>query len=195
MHQQKGDIYRIGLGPPVGKHSSLQIYTDFVPNWLNITDWHSQLNIEVSSYGHKYSYSQRSCFLSSWKILTVIWLHSLHNSSSKLNILSAGLIFCARLKCFNCARKSMTNSASLGEMHRTRVSFVRRGVCTQKLFLKMERDSFAVCNTKTKEKKQQQQQNNFLTARPCFIFIVLLSTEDSTAVKIEKGNQNFGRGH
>ena len=37
--------------------------------------------------------------------------------SSKLNILNAGLIFCARFRCFNCARKSMTNSASLG-VHR-----------------------------------------------------------------------------
>ena len=43
------------LGTPGGKHSFLQIYTDFVPNWLKIIDWHSQLNIglEVSSYGHK----------------------------------------------------------------------------------------------------------------------------------------------
>ena len=43
------------LGTLGGKHSFLQIYTDFVPNWLKIIDWHSQLNIglEVSSYGHK----------------------------------------------------------------------------------------------------------------------------------------------
>ena len=32
------------LGTPgAGKHSFLQIYTDFVPNWLNIIDWHSLL--------------------------------------------------------------------------------------------------------------------------------------------------------
>ena len=46
------------LGTLGGKHSFLQIYTDFVPNWLNIIKWHSQLLF--SSYGHKY---QRSCFL------------------------------------------------------------------------------------------------------------------------------------
>ena len=32
-----------------------------------------------------------------------------------------------------------------------------------------------------------------LTARPCFLFTVLLSTEDSSAVKIEKGNQNYAK--
>ena len=90
----------------------------------------------------------------------------------------------------------MTNSASLGEMHRTRVSFVRHGVCTQKLVLKMERGSFAVCNVKTKEKKKKKKKkSNFLTARPCFMLIVLLSTEDRSAVKIEKGIQSYGRGH
>ena len=31
------------LGTPGGKHSFLQIYTDFVPNWLNIIEWHSRL--------------------------------------------------------------------------------------------------------------------------------------------------------
>ena len=33
------------LGIPGGgeKHSFLHIYTDFVPNWLNFIDWHSQL--------------------------------------------------------------------------------------------------------------------------------------------------------
>ena len=46
------------LGTLGGKHSFLQIYTDFVPNWLNIIKWHSQLLF--SSYGHKY---QRSGFL------------------------------------------------------------------------------------------------------------------------------------
>ena len=95
-----------------------------------------------------------------------------------MNIWNAGLIFCARLRCLNCARKSMTNIASLGEMHRTLVSFVRRDVCTQNLVLKIERDSFAVCNM---EKKWRN--NNLLTARPCFMFIVLLSTEDSSAGK------------
>ena len=29
------------LGTLGGKHSFLQIYTDFVPNWLNIIEWHS----------------------------------------------------------------------------------------------------------------------------------------------------------
>ena len=72
-----------------------------------------------------------------------------------MNIWNAGLIFCARLRCLNCARKSMTNIASLGEMHRTLVSFVRRDVCTQKLVLKIERDSFAVCNMEKQMKKQQ----------------------------------------
>ena len=33
------------LGTPGGKHSFLQIYTDFVPNWLNITEWHSHAAI------------------------------------------------------------------------------------------------------------------------------------------------------
>ena len=32
-----------------------------------------------------------------------------------------------------------------------------------------------------------------LTARPCFLFTVLLSTEDSSAVKMEKGNQNYAK--
>ena len=31
------------LGTPGGMHSFLQIYTHFVPNWLNIIDWHSLL--------------------------------------------------------------------------------------------------------------------------------------------------------
>ena len=56
--------------------------------------------------------------------------------SSKLYIWKAGLIFSARLRCLNCARKSMTNIASLGEMHRTRASFVRRGLSTQNMVLK-----------------------------------------------------------
>ena len=51
----------------------------------------------------------------------------------------------------------MTNSASLGEMHRTRVSFVRRGVCTQNLVLKIERGSFAACNIKKGKKIEKQQ--------------------------------------
>ena len=72
-------ISQVGPWYSGGKHSFLQIYADFVPNWLNIIDWHSQLNIEVSSYGHKY---QRSCFLSSSKIL-IIWLHSLPTSPQK----------------------------------------------------------------------------------------------------------------
>ena len=55
------------LGTLGGNIRFLQIYTDFVQNWLNIIDWHSLLyNIEVSSYGHKYL---RSCFLSSSKIV------------------------------------------------------------------------------------------------------------------------------
>ena len=29
------------LGTLGGKYSFLQIYTDFVPNWLNIIEWHS----------------------------------------------------------------------------------------------------------------------------------------------------------
>ena len=29
------------LGTPGGNHSFLQIYTDFVPNWLNAIEWHS----------------------------------------------------------------------------------------------------------------------------------------------------------
>ena len=36
------------LGTLGGKHSFLQIYTDFVPNWLNIIEWHSQLLIYKS---------------------------------------------------------------------------------------------------------------------------------------------------
>ena len=111
--------------------------------------------------------------------------------SSKLNILNAGPIFCARLRCLNRARKSMTNSASLGEMHRTRVSFVRRGVCTQNLVLKIERGSFAACNIKKGKKKWKN--NNLLTTRPCFNFIVLLSTEDSSEVTMEKGNENYAK--
>ena len=59
--------------------------------------------------------------------------------SSKLYIWKAGLSFSVRLRCLNCARKSMTNSASLGEMHRTRVSFVRCGLSTQNLVLKIEK--------------------------------------------------------
>ena len=31
------------LGTLGGKHSFLQIYTDFVPHWLNIIEWHSRL--------------------------------------------------------------------------------------------------------------------------------------------------------
>ena len=52
----------------------------------------------------------------------------------------------------------MTNSASLGEMHRTRVSFVRRGVCTQNLVLNIERGSFGVCTIKKGKKKMKKQQ-------------------------------------
>ena len=118
--------------------------------------------------------------------------------SSKLNILNAALIFCARLRCLNCARKSMTNSASLGEMHRTRVSFVRRGACTQNLVLKIDRGTFSVCNIKNKKQnetksKHKKAKMKLLAARPCFLFTVLLSTEDSSAVKMEKGNQNYAK--
>ena len=41
----------------------------------------------------------------------------------------------------------MTNSASLGEMHRTLVSFVRRGVCTQKLGAKNKQSVVLLCAT------------------------------------------------
>ena len=36
-------IYIWAVGPwySGGKYSFLQIYTDFVPNWLNIIEWHS----------------------------------------------------------------------------------------------------------------------------------------------------------
>ena len=50
----------------------------------------------------------------------------------------------------------MTNSASLGAMHRTRVSFVRRGACTQNLVLKIDRGTFSVFNIKKKKKKKKQ---------------------------------------
>ena len=33
------------LGTLGGKHSFLQIYINFVPNWLNIIDWHRQVNM------------------------------------------------------------------------------------------------------------------------------------------------------
>ena len=36
-----------------GGHSFLQIYTNFVPNWLNIIDWHSQLNIFIMAINTK----------------------------------------------------------------------------------------------------------------------------------------------
>ena len=87
----------------------------------------------------------------------------------------------------------MTNSASLGEMHRTLASFVRPAFCTRNLVLKIERGSFAdVCNIKRKKKgRRKWSNNNLLTARSCFMFIVLLSTEDSSAVKVEKGYQNL----
>ena len=49
-----------------GGHSFLQIYTDFVPKWLNIIEWHIQLKV---SFDHKY---QRLCFPSSSKILVII---------------------------------------------------------------------------------------------------------------------------
>ena len=103
--------------------------------------------------------------------------------SSKLNILKAALIFCARLICLNCARKSMTNSASLGVMHRPRVSFVRRGACTQNLVLKIDRGTFSVFNIKkqkTKQNKKQTQKqkqkwNCWLHARvSCSLFCYLL---------------------
>ena len=96
----------------------------------------------------------------------------------------------------------MTNSASLGAMHRTRVSFVRRGACTQNLVLKIDRGTFSVFNIKKTKKKQKTKQKantktkakmKLLTARPCFLFTVLLSTEDSSAVKMEKGNQNYAK--
>ena len=102
--------------------------------------------------------------------------------SSKLYIWKAGLIFSARLRCLNCARKSMTNSASLGEMHRTRASFVRRGLSTQNLVLKIENiGDIKLTN------------NNLLTVRPCFMFTVLLSTEDSSEVKNGGKSQNYAK--
>ena len=73
-------LWKWDLGTWGGKHSFLQIYTDFVQHWLKIIDWHSQLNIVQCSlyiYGHKY---QTSCFLSSTNI-QLIWLHSLHSTS------------------------------------------------------------------------------------------------------------------
>ena len=87
----------------------------------------------------------------------------------------------------------MTNSASLGEMHRTRVSLVRRGACTQILVLKIDRGTFSVCNIKNKTNTKTKTKMKLLTARPCFLFTVLLSTEDSSAVKMEKGNQNYAK--
>ena len=42
------------LGTPWGKHSFLQIYTDFVPNWLNIIEWHS--------HAARYKHSKKSKF-------------------------------------------------------------------------------------------------------------------------------------
>ena len=48
----------------------------------------------------------------------------------------------------------MTNSASLAEMHRTRVSLVRRCACTQNLVLKIDRGTFSVCNIKNKRKQK-----------------------------------------
>ena len=50
--------------------------------------------------------SAKECLILKYKYIQNPWL----------NTLMLGLIFCARLKCFNCARKSMTNSASLGEI-------------------------------------------------------------------------------
>ena len=79
------------LGMGGGKHSFL-LYTDFVSNWLNIIDWHNQLNIKISSYGHKY---QISCVLSSSKIL-VIWLHLLPLVLQK-NTMSFISVFCQLL--------------------------------------------------------------------------------------------------
>ena len=83
------------LGTSGERHSFLQIYTDFVPNWLTITDWHSQLNkgLEGSWYGHKY---QRSCFLSSAKVLVMVTFSTqlvLKNTMQLISILSKLLAF------------------------------------------------------------------------------------------------------
>ena len=78
--------------------------------------------------------------------------------SSKLNISNAGFICYAPLRCLNCARKSMTNSASFGEMHCTLVSFVRYGVCTQKLGPKnRKRVVYFVKNKKEKKKEREKE--------------------------------------
>ena len=57
----------------------------------------------------------------------------------------------------------MTNSASLGEMHRTRVSLVRRGACTQNLVLKIDRGTFSVCNIKNNRKQKTNTNTNTKT--------------------------------
>ena len=62
-----------------------------------------------------------------------------------------------------------------------------------------QRDVFCVQHKKTKNKTKQKANKKtkakmkLLTARPCFLFTVLLSTEDSSAVKMEKGNQNYAK--
>ena len=45
----------------------------------------------------------------------------------------------------------------------------------------------------TLKKEKKWKNNNLLTARPCFKFIVLLSTEDSSEVTMEKGNENYAK--
>ena len=72
----------------------------------------------------------------------------------------------------------MTNSASLGAMHRTRVSFVRRGACTQNLVLKIDRGTFSVFNikktkqktkNKTKSKHKNKSKNEIADCTPVFL--------------------------
>ena len=56
------------LGTPGGKHLFLQIYTDFVPNWLNrpIIEWHSHaarygsLIMEINTKDHVYFFKNTS---------------------------------------------------------------------------------------------------------------------------------------